>query len=89
MLAKDSSEEKLITNVITSAPMAKLEMSFIKPFPVKRDEAMGEKSVNVHASEIRKNSVFLCNEIHLWTYKRSNYEKFINHRIGRDSRVLF
>lgn len=40
----------------TKAPIETLVNNLIKPFPVNLEEAIGEKSVRVHAIEMRKNS---------------------------------
>ncbi len=48
---------------ITKEPIATLVNNLISPLPVNLDEAIGEKSVSVHATEIRKNSAMVFTDI--------------------------
>ena len=54
---------KLIIIAVTKDPIDTLVISLINPFPVKREEAIGENSVKVHAIEIRKNSAMLFTSV--------------------------
>ena len=53
---------------VTKDPIDRLVISLINPFPVKREEAIGENSVRVHAIEIKKNSAMLLISVTFVTF---------------------
>ena len=62
-------------SAITKEPIETLVRSLIKPFPVNREEAMGEKSVRVHAIEMRKNSAMFIMFITFVAVTGSTYQR--------------